>query len=135
MRQRQPQRLLLNQGLGFAFDQLAVDYVVTFDQDSTPEIGLPSALVQALEAEAEADHVACLGPRLLDRKSAHASYAYDQSAECRLLRQVDQLSGLIDARDAAERKIASHLGDVLATQQHIAETIAQMHHLVHRSAP
>ena len=58
-----------------------------------------------------------------------------QSAECKLLRQVDQLSGLIDARDAAERKIASHLGDVLATQQHIAETISTMHQLIERRAP
>ena len=57
-----------------------------------------------------------------------------QQAECKLLRQVDQLSGLIDARDAAERRIASHLGDVLATQQHIAETISMMHQLVDRSA-
>jgi len=58
-----------------------------------------------------------------------------QDAECRLLRQVDELSGLIDARDKAQRSVTSHLSAVLATHQLIAETIAQMHQLVHRSAP
>lgn len=58
-----------------------------------------------------------------------------QNAEQRLMRQVDQLSAAIEIRDQAERQIASHLGDVLASHQQIAETITQMHNLVHRSAP
>lgn len=97
----------LNQGLAFAFDQLAMDYVVTFDQDSTPDIGLPNALVQALVAEG-ADHVACLGPRLLDRKSAHASYAYDQSAERPLRPRTIPTSGTLFTR-AAWRQVGPML--------------------------
>ncbi len=58
-----------------------------------------------------------------------------QDAEVRLLRQVDDLARLIDLRDAADRNVTNHLGAVLATHKTIAETIDQMHHLVHRSAP
>lgn len=57
-----------------------------------------------------------------------------QDAERRLLGQVDELSVAIAARDEAERQINSRLRHVLATHQRIAETISEMHHLVHRSA-
>ena len=58
-----------------------------------------------------------------------------QDAELRLLRQVDELGRLIDVRNAADRNVTNHLGAVLATHKAIAETIDQMHSLVHRSAP
>lgn len=67
----------LNQGMGLAFNEIGARYVVTFDQDSVPDPSLPHQL--ALEWEAEGSpRVACLGPALVDRKTADGRYAYDQ---------------------------------------------------------
>lgn len=67
----------LNQGLGFAFDELGARYVLALDQDSTPDPLLPQALARELEARCD-EPIACLGPTLWDRKSGQARYAYDQ---------------------------------------------------------
>jgi rhamnosyltransferase len=69
----------LNQGLGFAFDELNVRYVIAFDQDSVPEPSLPQSLAFELAA-AGSDRVACIGPVLVDRKSMNTRYAYDPQA-------------------------------------------------------
>lgn len=89
----------LNQGFGFAFEELDVAYAVAFDQDSTPEITLPTALADALEANA-AGEIACIGPTLLDRKSDHCRYAYDQSSENTSLPRTIPTSGTLITREA-----------------------------------
>jgi rhamnosyltransferase len=64
----------LNQGVTLAFDQLNVDYVTLFDQDSQPERALPISLALELE-EYSSNAIACIGPMLEDRKDPTATYA------------------------------------------------------------
>lgn len=67
----------LNQGITFGFDQLNVNYVTLFDQDSLPDVTLPLSL--ALEFEGfQSNIVACIGPMLKDRKDLTASYAQNE---------------------------------------------------------
>lgn len=64
----------LNQGIALAFDQLNVDYVTLFDQDSMAESTLPLALASEFEGF-PSNTVACIGPMLRDRKDLSATYA------------------------------------------------------------
>lgn len=89
----------LNQGLGFAFSELAVDYVVAFDQDSVPDLTLPQQLAQELEAD-DSQRLACLGPMLVDRKSVNAAYTYDQQKNLSLGPRTIPTSGTLITRDS-----------------------------------
>ena len=89
----------LNQGLGFAFDELNVSYALALDQDSTPGTLLPRALANELLAD-HAGRIACIGPMLLDRKSANVRYAYDQQADNLLLPRTIPTSGTLFTREA-----------------------------------
>jgi rhamnosyltransferase len=69
-----------NRGIGEALNlgfQLAKDdgfaYVVTFDQDSEPPLGLAAALVRAVEdLVSRGVKVAAVGPRIVDLRGKHA---------------------------------------------------------------
>lgn len=89
----------LNQGLGLAFDELHVAWAVALDQDSTPPASLPRDLATALEAEASGK-IACIGPTLVDRKSDHGRYAYDQSPEPTGSPRTIPTSGTLITREA-----------------------------------
>lgn len=89
----------LNQGLGFAFEQLGARYALALDQDSVPNPAMPKALARELEACC-GERIACLGPRLLDRKSVRANYVYDQSAEHRFVPRTIPTSGTLFPQDA-----------------------------------
>lgn len=69
----------LNQGVALAFDQLNVDYVALFDQDSLPDCELPILLASELE-QFPSNTVACIGPMLQDRKDPRAVYAQNNLA-------------------------------------------------------
>lgn len=64
----------LNQGICLSFDQLLVDYVVLFDQDSIPDATMPLALVSEYENFPNGE-VACIGPMLVDCKDLSATYS------------------------------------------------------------
>lgn len=68
--------IALNQGIEKAFLDPYVNYVALFDQDSKPEKDLP----RALAAEINSASIACVGPKLIDVKSTHASYKSHNSA-------------------------------------------------------
>lgn len=67
----------LNQGIVLAFEELGVDYVTLFDQDSLPEEVLPFSLATELQ-EFRGNAVACIGPMLKDRKDFSAKYAQNE---------------------------------------------------------
>lgn len=89
----------LNQGLGFAFDELNVPYAIAFDQDSTPDPSLPDALADELSAD-HSGQAACIGPILVDRKSANVQYAYDQKPHNLRSPRTIPTSGTLFTRDA-----------------------------------
>jgi len=66
----------LNQGIYLSFDQLLVDYVVLFDQDSIPDTTMPLALVSEYENFSKGE-VACMGPMLVDCKDLSATYSHN----------------------------------------------------------
>ncbi len=68
----------LNIGIDRAFSVNGSDYVVLFDQDSLPDAELPRLL--AREASIDSPRVACIGPRLIDRKDTEASYHTNRPA-------------------------------------------------------
>ena len=55
--------------------------------------------------------------------------------ERRLAVQIAALSAAVDAKEAAEKLVASRLRDVLATTQRIAEATGQMQQLISGSKP
>lgn len=67
----------LNQGISLSFDQLTVDYVILFDQDSLPDESMPLALIAEFE-DFPIDTVACMGPMLVDCKDLSATYAQNK---------------------------------------------------------
>lgn len=67
----------LNQGIHLSFDQLLVDYVVLFDQDSIPDATMPLALVSEYEDFPKGE-VACMGPMLVDCKDLGAIYSQNK---------------------------------------------------------
>lgn len=89
----------LNQGLGFAFGELGLSYVVTLDQDSVPDMTLPRRLAAEFES-ASSLKLACLGPMLIDRKSVNATYSYEQQNEGILHPRSIPTSGTLIPRDA-----------------------------------
>lgn len=60
----------LNQGIASAFDDPEVQFVVLFDQDSSPPVKLPLVLANELDIDSDA----CIGPRLIDVKAQGAGY-------------------------------------------------------------
>lgn len=60
----------LNQGINRAFNDPKVQFVVLFDQDSSPPVNLPLGLANELDIDSDA----CVGPRLVDVKAQEAGY-------------------------------------------------------------
>lgn len=60
----------LNQGINRAFNDPEVQFVVLFDQDSSPPVNLPLVLANELDIDSDA----CIGPRLVDVKAQDAGY-------------------------------------------------------------
>lgn len=60
----------LNQGINHAFNDPEVQFVVLFDQDSSPPVKLPLVLANELDIDSDA----CIGPRLVDVKAQDAGY-------------------------------------------------------------
>lgn len=75
----------LNMGICFAFEKLEADFVVLFDQDSLPSVGLIEGLVYEFE-NSGLQNLACIGPRLIDVKGLGSSnrrdYSIDTSKAC-----------------------------------------------------
>lgn len=60
----------LNQGINRAFNDPEAQFVVLFDQDSSPPVKLPLVLANELDIDSDA----CIGPRLVDVKAQDAGY-------------------------------------------------------------
>lgn len=71
----------LNRGVAFAFGELGVSFVTLFDQDSNPDVSMPENLLkELLERRGQ---VACIGPRLFDKKEVSAHYATNDASASR----------------------------------------------------
>jgi rhamnosyltransferase len=68
----------LNLGIQYAFEDCGADFVALLDQDSLPPPGLISSLVaEALEINNL--KLACIGPKLVDKKAEGAAYVINNT--------------------------------------------------------
>lgn len=67
----------LNTGFQWAIDH-QFDAVITFDQDSKPQVGMVGKLLQSLaQASAQSIQIAAIGPATIDDQSAQALFSFE----------------------------------------------------------